>query len=89
MLKKLRNSKYSRLVMCMSIALCSLLVFACAEEPSAIDTTAVTTAFTKGFQSIVTNAIGLISAMLPIALTLCAVLFLVKKGMAWFRSIAK
>lgn len=88
MLKKLRNSKYARLVSCMAIALCSMMVFAGAEEPT-IDTAAITTAFNSGFQSIVTTSIGLLSAMLPIALSLCAVLFIVKKGMAWFRSVAK
>lgn len=73
-------------------AAASLLVVAANAEDAGgatIDTTAITTAFTSGFQSMVTNSIGMISAMVPIALTLAGVVFLVKKGMSWFKGVAK
>ena len=54
-----------------------------------IDVSAITSAFTDGFQSMVTNSISMISAMVPIALTLAGIVFLIKKGMSWFKGVAK
>lgn len=54
-----------------------------------IDSAAITAAFTSGFNDIVVNSIAMISAMVPIALTLAGCVFLVKKGMNWFKGVAK
>lgn len=54
-----------------------------------IDAGAITTAFTSGFQTMVTNCIAMISAMVPIAVTLGGLVFMVGKAMKWFKSIAK
>lgn len=95
MLKKIKTalaSKEARMATIMTMALSLMVVASSAVEgdtSTGIDTATITQAFTTGFQSIVTNSISMLSAMLPIALSLCAVLFLVKKGMSWFRSIAK
>lgn len=58
-------------------------------EDTSVDVSGITAAFTSGFQSMVTNSISMISAMVPIALTLAGVVFLVKKGMSWFKGVAK
>jgi len=60
-----------------------------AGEGATIDTAGITTAFVTGFNSMVTNSISMISSMVPIALTLAGVLFLVRKAMSWFKGMAK
>ena len=90
MLKRVKEAMRSRYMKLMVVALalsCMAVPMFAAEGD--LDTAAITTAFTTGFQSIVTTSIALLSAMLPIAITLCAVLFIVKKGMVWFKSVAK
>lgn len=75
---------------CLAVSL--LCCTALAEEVSggtSIDVNGITSAFTNGFNSMVTNSIAMVSAMVPIALTLAGVLFLVKKAMSWFKSMAK
>ena len=56
---------------------------------TAIDTAGITSAFVSGFNSMVTNSINMVSAMVPIALTLAGVLFMVKKAMSWVKGMAK
>lgn len=72
-----------------SMVLSLMCVSAFAEEPVTIDTTAINTAFVNGFNSMVTNSIAMVSSMVPIALTLAGVLFLVRKAMSWFKGMAK
>lgn len=87
-MKEFLKSKYFKVTMmvcCMSAFLC---VCASAEE-STIDVSAINTAFTSGFQSMVTNSISMISAMVPIGLTLAGTIFLVRKAMSWFKGMAK
>ena len=75
---------------CLVVSLLVCTVFA--EETTggtAIDTAGITAAFTSGFNSMVTNSISMISAMVPIALTLAGTIFLVKKAMSWFKGMAK
>ena len=88
-MKEFLKSKYFKVTMmvcCMSVLLC---VCASAEETAAIDVSAINTAFTSGFQSMVTNSISMISAMVPIGLTLAGTIFLVRKAMSWFKGMAK
>lgn len=54
-----------------------------------IDTAGINAAFVNGFNSMVTNSISMLSSMVPIALTLAGVLFMVKKAMGWFKGMAK
>ena len=58
-------------------------------DATTIDTAGITSAFVSGFNSMVTNSINMVSAMVPIALTLAGVLFMVKKAMSWFKGMAK
>lgn len=49
----------------------------------------VTAAFETGFQGMATSALNMIAAIVPIALSVAAVVFLAKKAMGWFKSLAK
>ncbi len=90
-MKKFFESRRAKmaLMFCLAVSLLVCTAFAAEGDPATIDTAAITTAFTSGFNSMVTNSISMISAMVPIALTLCGVIFLVKKAMGWFKSMAK
>ena len=74
----------------MTLALAALCALACAEgeTPATIDAGTITTAFTAGFNSMVVNSINMISAMVPIGVTLAGVVFMVKKAMHWFKGVA-
>lgn len=88
------KSKIARVGMALSTAAVALCGAASAAEPGAegagaIDTASINTAFTTGLNNVVTTSIDLISLMLPIALSLFAVVFVVRKGMSWFKSMSK
>ena len=74
---------------CLVVSLLVCTVFAEEVTSPSIDTAGITAAFTNGFNSMVTNSISMISAMVPIALTLAGTIFLVKKAMSWFKGMAK
>jgi len=76
-------------LMVSAMVISMLCVSAFAEGETGGSTTAIVTAFTTGFQGIVTDAIGMIAAAVPIALSLAAVIFLTRKAMSWFKSMAK
>lgn len=46
-------------------------------------------AFTAGFQGIVSDAMSMIGAAAPIAIGLAGSIFLAKKAMSWFKGMAK
>lgn len=73
----------------MILSLMCVSAFASEGTTPAIDTAGITSAFVNGFNSMVTTSISMISSMVPIALTLTGVLFLVRKAMSWFKSMAK
>lgn len=58
---------------------------------SAADVTnaTITTAFTTGFTSLASDALTMIAAIVPIALGVAGTIFLVRKAMSWFKSLAK
>lgn len=76
---------------CLMVSMMVCTAFAVGEDTTGttIDVSAITSAFSSGFQSMVTNSISMISAMVPIALTLAGTIFLVKKAMSWFKGMAK
>lgn len=74
---------------CLVVSVMVCTVFAEETTGTTIDAGAITTAFTSGFQTMVTNCIAMISAMVPIAVTLGGLVFMVGKAMKWFKSIAK
>lgn len=77
--------------LCMSAMVLSataVSAFAVGEDATAGSATVIS-AFTSGFQSIVSDAMSMIGAAAPIALSLAGVIFLTKKAMSWFKGIAK
>lgn len=76
---------------CLAVSLlcCTALALDDTTGGASIDVSGITAAFTNGFNSMVTNSISMISAMVPIALTLAGTIFLVKKAMSWFKGMAK
>lgn len=55
------------------------------------DTTAatVTTAFQTGFQTMASDALSMIAVIVPIALSVAGVVYLCRKAIGWFKSMAK
>lgn len=50
---------------------------------------AITTAFSTGLGTISTNCMSIIGTIVPIALGVAGAIFVVRKGMGWFKSLAK
>lgn len=74
----------------MMVVLMCVSAFAAGGDTSSSGTSAtVISAFTSGFQTIVSDALSMIGAAAPIALSLAGVIFLTKKAMSWFKGIAK
>lgn len=67
-------------VMCVS-------VFAAEGDTTTAGT--VISSFQSGFQDMASNALSLIAGMVPIALSVAGVIFLARKAMSWFKSLAK
>lgn len=69
------------------------LVSACAEEAVSggvtLDMTAINSAMSSGFSQIVTQAIALLSMILPFVISFFGVKWLCVKGIAWFKQMAK
>ncbi len=60
------------------------------ETPSAsIDTAAIQTAFVTGINDVVVSSLSMISAVVPFAITLAGTIFLARKAMGWWKSMAK
>lgn len=72
-----------------TLVLPTLVMAASAADETASGSATIVSAFTSGFQTMANEAIGMIAAMAPVALSLAGVIFLVKKAMGWFKSIAK
>lgn len=49
----------------------------------------ITTAFTTGLTGLSTSVMGVMASIVPIALGIAGAIFAVKKGMSWFKSLAK
>lgn len=74
----------------MVMAMC-VSAFAVGEDTSGASGTSATviSAFTTGFQSMASDAMSMIAAIVPIALGVAGVIFLARKAMGWFKSLAK
>lgn len=71
-------------VMCMAIVLCT--AFASAEDAS---TVTITSAFQTGFTTMASDALSMIAIIIPIALGVAGAVFLSRKALGWFKSLAK
>lgn len=88
--KQFLKGKMSKVaVLCMVMALTMVPALAAeGEAAGGMDTAAISSAFTSGLTSVVTMSIQLITSILPIAITLFGVMFLVKKAPKWFQKMA-
>lgn len=73
-----------------SVAAMAMTGFASAEEAAgSTSSSTVITAFQTGFQSMASDALKMISVIVPIALGVAGVVFLSRKAIGWFKSLAK
>jgi hypothetical protein len=85
MFQKIKNWAGSKYV-AVAAAVGSAIVPAFAEDPT---TATVISSFGTGMTTIANNAMSMISTIVPIALGVAGVIFLVRKAMGWFKSLAK
>lgn len=71
-----------------SVAAVALTGLASAEDAATTSDTVIT-AFQTGFQSMASDALKMISVIVPIALGVAGVVFLSRKAIGWFKSLAK
>ncbi len=74
---------------CLVVSMMVCTASAAEGDPASSATATITAAFQTGFQQVVSDAMGLIAIMVPIALSLAGTIFLVKKAMGWFKGMAK
>lgn len=87
-MKKFFNKKVAMLMaVVMLMAATSLPVFAADETASNSD--AVISAMSTGFTSVAADLGKVILAIVPIALGILGLSVLIKRGMAWFKSMSK
>lgn len=70
---------------------CAAVMSALACSAHAEDATSatVTTALQTGFTSMKTDAINVIAIIVPIALSIAGLIFITRKAISWFKSLAK
>ena len=60
-----------------------------AEGDGASTAATVTSAFQTGFQTMASDALSMIAVIVPIALSVAGVVYLCRKAIGWFKSMAK
>lgn len=88
-LRRFRKSVAAK-ALAVSMALATTVVPALAVDGDAtatLDTTAIKTSFTSGISSMATTTVDVLSAILPFALSIVSVYFVVKKGISWVKKI--
>jgi len=88
-MKEFLKSRSLKLSLTFCLVASMLVCTAFAEGETGGTTATITAAFQTGFQQMVTDALGLIAVMVPIALSLAGVIFLTKKVMSWWKGMAK
>lgn len=84
------KSKKAKVGLAMTALCASLMSFASAAEAegaASVDVSAIKSSFTTGVSGMVTTTVDVLSAILPFALSIVSVYFVVKKGMAWIKKI--
>lgn len=87
-MKKFMQKKQVLLFFALTMIMSVMAVGASAAEGDVTNAT-ITTAFTTGFTSLASDALTMIAAIVPIALGVAGTIFLVRKAMSWFKSLAK
>lgn len=89
-IKGFLHSAEAKIAAAGSTAACALTVAASAEDTTAATTAAtITTAFQTGFQSMASDAMSMIAIIIPIGLGVAGAVFLSRKAIGWFKSLAK
>lgn len=89
-MKKFFNKKAVMLMaVVMVMAMSALPVFAAEGETTASNSDAVISAMSTGFTSVAADLGKVILAIVPIALGILGLSVLIKRGMAWFKSMSK
>ena len=83
--KRFLHSAEAKIAAVGSTAAFALTVAANAEDTSAT----VTSAFQTGFQSMASDALSMIAVIIPIGLSVAGAVFLSRKAIGWFKSLAK
>lgn len=83
--------KHLRKLAALAVVLSVTMVAAFAEEATggSLDMSAINTSLSSGLNNVVTQAISLLSLMLPFALSFFGVKWLCVKATGWFKSMAK
>lgn len=66
---------------------CTALMVAANAEDTTVST--INTAMQSGFQTMASDALTMIAIIVPIAMGVAGAVFLVRKAMSWFKSMAK
>lgn len=85
-IKGFLHSAEAKIAAAGSTAAVALTVAASAEDTSAAT---ITTAFQTGFQSMANDAMSMIAIIIPIGLGVAGAVFLSRKAIGWFKSLAK
>ena len=85
-IKGFLHSAEAKIAAAGSTAAVALTVAASAEDSSAAT---ITTAFQTGFQSMANDAMSMIAIIIPIGLGVAGAVFLSRKAIGWFKSLAK
>ncbi len=92
-IKKWFASKTARMAAALSAAAACLCMAASAAEPGAGETASnsdqVISAMSTGFSGVAADLGKVILAIVPIALGIVGLTVLIKRGMAWFKSMSK
>lgn len=89
-MKSIKKRLAVLLMTCMVVSLMAVSASAAGGDTSSSATSAtVISAFTTGFQQMASDAMSMIGAIVPIALGVAGVIFLARKAMGWFKSLAK
>lgn len=86
-IKEFARSAEMKSVGIASVAAMAVTGLANAEDTAASST--VISAFQTGFQSMANDAMTMIATIVPIALGVAAVVFLSRRAIGWFKSLAK
>ncbi len=87
--KSFRVSVMCCLVMCMMVSTAFAAEEAGGTPTASIDTAAIQSAFVTGINDVVVSSLSMISAVVPFAITLAGTIFLARKAMGWWKSMAK
>lgn len=71
------------------LVLSMMVCTASAAEGSSSTSATIVSAFTTGFQQIASDALSMIAAAAPVALSIAGAIFLAKKAISWFKGMAK